>query len=219
VQGRVGTGTITAIETQEKRANRVNIYIDGKFALGLFDDVAHTLGLRVGQAITPDRLTEIAGEETRRRAFEAAIYLLGFRARSEHEIRDRLRRKEYENEVIEATIEKLRTGGYLDDSTFAQGWVQGRGKSRGRRALAFELRQKGIVGEVAQEALNETRTDEDEQTAAFAVAIKRVGERPSDTSREAQAKLSAYLGRRGFGWSEIRPVLSRLYNRDESEEE
>lgn len=41
--------------------------------------------------------------------------------------------------------------------------------------------------------------------------MRRVGERPADRSREAQAKLSAFLARRGFGWDVIRPVLAELY--------
>jgi SOS response regulatory protein OraA/RecX len=41
--------------------------------------------------------------------------------------------------------------------------------------------------------------------------VRRVGERPADRSREAQARLSAFLARRGFGWDTIRPVLAELY--------
>ena len=63
---------ITALEPQQKRKNRVNVFIDGEFAAGLFDTVAHDLGLRVGQAITPKRLEEIAQAETLRRAKEDA---------------------------------------------------------------------------------------------------------------------------------------------------
>jgi regulatory protein len=113
--------------------------------------------------------------------------------------------------VIDETLASLRKIGYVDDAQFAQTWVESRGKTRGRRALAHELRQKGIADDLAAETLDETKTDEAEQAAARAVAVKRVGERPQDTSREAQAKLAAFLQRRGFGWDVIRPVLAALY--------
>ena len=102
---------ITALEPQQKRKNRVNVFIDGEFAAGLFDTVAHDLGLRVGQAITPARLEEIAQAETLRRAKEDAYRLLGFRARSEKEITDKLTQKGYEAEVIALVAESLQTIG------------------------------------------------------------------------------------------------------------
>jgi regulatory protein len=87
--------------------------------------VAAALGLRVGQAITPERLQEIARAETLRRAREDAYRLLGFRARSENEIRDRLARKGYEDEVIAQVLDGLRADGYVDDRAFTEDWGQG----------------------------------------------------------------------------------------------
>jgi regulatory protein len=212
-------GQITALEPQQKREGRVNVYVDGKFAIGLFEEVVLALGLHLGQTITPGRLTEISAAETLRRAKEDAYRLLSFRARSEKEIQDRLGRKGYEPPVVDEVLASLRGYGYVNDAAFAETWVSERGKTRGRRALAHELRQKGITGDIAADVLNEAKTDEAELAAARTVAVKRVGERPSDASREAQAKLAAFLQRRGFGWNIIRPVLADLYGRFESEED
>lgn len=204
-------GRITAIEPQARRQGRVNVYVDGEFAIGLFDDVAHTLGLHVGQPITAERLAEISAAETLRRATEDAYHLLSFRARAEKEITDRLTRKGYEEDVVTAVLDKLRASGYVDDASFAQSWVAARGKTRGRRALAHELRQKGVASEVAGETLDDAKDDEAERAAAHAAAVKKVGARPADQSREAKARLAAFLQRRGFGWESIRPVLAALY--------
>ncbi len=207
-----GGGAITALEPQQKREGRVNVYVDGIFAIGLFEEVVIALGLHLGQKITPERLAEISAAETLRRAKDDAYRLLSFRARSEKEIRDRLGRKGYEEPVIEEVLASLRGYGYVNDAAFAETWVSERGRTRGRRALAHELRQKGIAGDIAAEALNEAKTDEAEFAAALAAAVKRVGERPKDASREGQAKLAAFLQRRGFGWDVIRPVLADLYD-------
>ena len=212
---RAGASQITALEPQQKRRGRLNVFVDGKFTLGLFEEVALALGLHVGQRITPGRLAEIAAAETLRRAKEDAYRLLSFRPRSEKEIEDRLRRHGYDEEnVVAAVLASLRASGYVDDAAFAETWVEARGKTRGRRALAHELRQKGIAGDLAAETLREAKTDEAELAAARAAACKRVGERPGDKSREAQAKLAAFLQRRGFGWDVIRPILSELYAAD-----
>ena len=213
------TGRITAIEPQARRQGRVNVFVDGAFALGLFEEVSHALGLHVGQPITAARLEEIARAETLRRAREDAYRLLSFRGRSEKEIEDRLRRKGYEEDVIAAVTDFLRDHGYLDDTTFARSWVQARGGTRGRRALAHELRQKGVSAEVSAETLGEIKTDEAELEAARSAAVKKAGARPADQSREARARLAGFLQRRGFGWDVIRPVLAELYAAAAQEEE
>ncbi len=209
---------ITAIEPQERHKDRVSVFVDGKFTLGIFADVAATLGLRVGQTMTAERLEEIAGAETRRRAREDAYRLLSFRARSEQEIAERLRQKGYEDEVIADTMTSLQQQGFVNDEDFANSWVSARGKTRGRQALSHELRQKGIARETAQEIL-ETRTPSVEREAARAAAIKRVGERPTDQSREAKARLAGYLARRGFGWGIIKPVLNELYGFSDTDDD
>ncbi len=214
-----GPSRITAIEAQQKRKNRVSVYIDGTFAAGLFDTVAHDLGLRVGQEITPERLEEIARAETLRRAKEDAYNFLSFRARSEKEIADKLTQKEYEPDVIAKVTEHLRGAGLLDDEAFAQNWVNARGKTRGNRMLAHELRQKGVAQDVAAQTLTERGETDAEHTAAYQAAMKKVGQRPVDTSREARAKVAAHLARRGFGWDVVKPVLARLYENKEDESE
>lgn len=210
---------ITAIEPQARRQGRVNVFVDGKFALGVFEEVALALGLHVGQPITGERLAEVARAETLRRAKEDAYRLLSFRARAEKEIEDRLRRKGYEDDIIGEAVASLRAHGYVDDASFARSWVASRGGTRGRRALAHELRQKGVAAEVAAETLDEAKSDEDELAAARAAARKKVGARPADQSREAKARLAAFLQRRGFGWEVIRPLLGELYGGAEEDAE
>ena len=210
--GGVSQGRITALEAQQKREGRINVFIDGKFALGLFDDVVLTLGLRIGQQITPERLEEIAQAETLRKAIEDAYNLLSFRSRAEKELSCRLKRKGYEESVIAQVLQKLRATGYLNDEAFTRSWVQSRGKTLGRRALEHELRQKGVDSETVAQTLAEEKSDEAEENAARLVAFRKVGERPTDKSREARAKLASFLQRRGFGWSTIRPILTELYD-------
>lgn len=208
---------ISALEPQERNKDRINVYVDGRFVMGVFADVVVTLGLKVGQPVTPERLEELARAETRRKAKEDAYRLLSFRARAEKEIADRLRQKGYEDDVITETLDSLRGLGFVNDEQFASSWVTSRGKTRGKQALAFELRQKGVDKETTREVLEE-RSGSEEISAARTAAVKRVGERPMDTSREAKARLSAYLGRRGFGWEIIRVVMADLYGRDAAEE-
>lgn len=144
---------------------------------------------------------------TEAEAVDYALWVLGQQPRSEKELGDRLTRKGASEETVLTALERLRSWGYLDDTALAERWVASRGKTRGKFLLRQELNRKGLD---AAEAL-EGRSDDDEQSACLAVARKRAGQPPKDSSREAQAKLAAFLQRRGFGWDAIRPALRQVY--------
>ena len=147
------------------------------------------------------------------RAKSYAVWLLTQQARTEKQIREKLLKKDVSEEDLPEVMEALRRWGYLDDAGLASRWIESRGKTRGRRALAFELRQKGVDNDTAREALSE-RTDDAETEACLLAARRKVGTRTLDSSREAQAKLSSFLARRGFGWDAIRPTLKTIYATD-----
>ena len=144
---------------------------------------------------------------TESEATNYAVWVLTQQPRSEKEIGERLTKKGADEETILTALEKLRGWGYLDDTAMAERWVASRGKTRGKYLLRQELNRKGLDSTEAHEG----RSDDDEKSACLSAAIKRVGEPPKDRSREAQAKLSSFLQRRGFGWDAIRPVLRQLY--------
>lgn len=154
-------------------------------------------------------------EEERAKSY--AVWLLSQQARTEKEIRDRLEKKGCDEETVLEVMEALRRWGYLDDAGLAARWAESRGRTRGKRALAFELRKKGVADETVKDTL-EARTEEDEAEACLRAAVRRVGERPKDTSREAQTRLAAFLQRRGFNWDAIRPALRTLYTESPDED-
>jgi regulatory protein len=154
-------------------------------------------------------------EEERAKSY--AVWLLSQQARTEKEIRDRLEKKGCDEETVLEVMEALHRWGYLDDAGLAARWTESRGRTRGKRALVFELRKKGVDEETVKSTL-ETRTEEDETEACLRAAKRKVGERPKDASREAQARLAAFLQRRGFGWDAIRPTLRALYAADPEED-
>ena len=108
-------------------------------------------------------------------------------------------------------LERFDEVGLIDDAAFAGQWVRSRHTRRGlaRRAIAVELRRKGVADEVAQEALAEVDTDAEEQRARELVDGK-LRTMPADTpERRARAarRLVGMLARRGYpaesriGWS------------------
>src|ERR1044071_5611633 len=115
---------ITAIVVQKKSPNRVNIHLDGEFAFGLARIVA--AWLKVGQVLSDEKIEQLQAEDARERAYQQAMLFLSYRARSESEIRQNLRKHEIPEAVIEQTLERLRQDGFANDHQFARAWVENR---------------------------------------------------------------------------------------------
>lgn len=199
---------ITAIEVQKRSPNRVNIHLDGEFAFGLARIVA--AWLRVGQELSEEKIEQLQAEDARERAFQQAMLFLSYRARSESEIRQNLRKHEIPEPVIEQTLERLRQDGLANDHQFARAWVENRStfRPRSRRLMAMELRQKGLNQETVSSAVESL----DDEALAYEAAQKRATRFKGLEWNEFRKKLSDFLARRGFSYSVIAPVVTRIWN-------
>lgn len=205
---------ITAIVTQKGDPNRVNIHLDGEYAFGLAQIVA--AWLKVGQDLTEDKIASLQADDARERAYQQALLYLSYRTRSESEIRQNLRKHELPEDVIEHTLSRLREARLADDEKFASAWVENRNtfRPRSRRALAVELRQKGLSDEAAQSALSAV----DDEVLAYEAGLKKVNRFRDLEWVEFRRKLSEFLARRGFPYSVVAPVVSRLWNETHAEQ-
>lgn len=206
---------ITAIEVQKRSPNRVNIHLDGEFAFGLARIVA--AWLRVGQELSDEKIEQLQAEDARERAYQQAMLFLSYRARSEAEIRQNLRKHEIPQAVIEQTLERLRQDGLANDNQFARAWVENRSafRPRSRRLMAMELRQKGLGEEAVASAVQGV----DDETLAYEAARKRIARYAGLEWNDFRKKLSDFLARRGFAYSVIAPVVTRLWNEAHKDEQ
>ncbi len=202
---------ITALEPQ-KRPGRLNVFVDGKFVMGVGEAVAADLRLRVGREMTAETLLEVAGAEEVQKALDSALALLEVRARAKREIETRLVQKGYEPGIIEQVLAKLTRLELINDAQFAASWVEAKtriGGTRpvGRRRLSSELYAKGVAKDQIAEAV-EVVTNADELALARAAASKKVRTVPTDREelQKERQKLMGFLQRRGFGWEVVKLV-------------
>jgi regulatory protein len=141
---------------------------------------------------------------------QQAMLFLSYRARSESEIRQNLRKHEIPEAVIEQTLERLRKDGLANDNQFARTWVENRTafRPRSRRMMAVELRQKGLADEAVSSAIESV----DDEALAYEAAQKRAARLKDLAWMEFRKKLSDFLARRGFSYSVIAPVVTRVWN-------
>jgi regulatory protein len=195
---------ITAIKQQVKRKDRYSVYIDNKYSCSFSEGELLRLGLRIGQDMADEDLANLKHSAVLDKAKTRAFDLISRRPRSSWELKDYLKRKDYDKEVIESTISKLSELGYLNDLDFARRWVENRRllKAASKRRLRQELKQKRISEEIIEQVLSEDETDEREVLRELAARKRK------QTKYQDNLKLMQYLSRQGYNYDDIKAVLN-----------
>ena len=204
---------VTRIERQERRAGRVNIYVDGQFAAGVSVETLARAGLRTGDTVDERLLASLRSEEELAGTKAAALRLLGARPRSAKELRDRLQEKEFGEAAIQRVLDQLTRAGLVDDDQFARMFIRHTLKLRpaGRIVLRQKLLLRGIDARTADRALDEEMPDPQEHVLLVARQLLRRARGSSRAGDPAiRRRLAAGLARRGFTWAAISSALRTI---------
>ena len=144
--------------------------------------------------------------------WDVALRLLAGQALTTHELRQRLARRGYANDQIDAVILKLTASRYLDDAEYAKSWARSRAHrhSMGPARLAQELHAKGIAEEQIAGALREAFAERDVREVAEAAALRKLRSLRNLTPEVARRRLAAHLTRQGFA-AEVVLALCRKH--------
>jgi len=207
---------ITAIKPQRRGNKRASLFIDGKFALGVSSTVLQEAGIHAGLSVSQSEVDNLKKAEQGQHAMNRALQYLSYRPRSEYEVKNRLQRYGYEDDIIATTLDRLRNSGYVDDVAFTTFWKENRSSfsSRSTRLIAQELKQKGIDSET----IAETIEDINDEAEAYRAGQKKAHSLSTMEKYEFRRKLGAFLRRRGFDYEVISPVVNRLWNEQNSED-
>ena len=196
---------ITSITPQIKDKTRCNIYIDGRFCCGLTLEATVKNRLKVGQTIDPVRLAEIQLESEKNTALDKALTHVSATRKTEKQVRDFLAGKGYLPAVLDYVIDKMRGYNFLNDSEYAEAYVEFAGVKKGGRLIKMELRAKGVAEEEIDAALQNLDGETQEQ-AASAILQKYMRHKTAD--KETLAKAFRYLMGKGFDYETARAALS-----------
>lgn len=155
----------------------------------------------------PSRRTRLPVAEAAR---EKCLRLLARRARSEAELRQRLKEAGFEHDVTEAVLADLGRAGLVDDEEFARSWVANRVASggAGRHKLRWELRRKGIREDLVRRVVDDAIGDDVELEHALGFARRRLPQQSADVS--ALLRLRRLLLSRGYSFGTVEAVVRRL---------
>lgn len=142
-----------------------------------------------------------------------ALRLLERKDYSRKELKDKLCKDGYEENIIEQIIAYVDSFHYLDDSRVAGSFIRGRKEYKSKREIEFLLKQKGISEEEIENAIEENYKNED-GIAQEEIAIKKYLHKYHITEEilpemdyEEKQKIAAKLYRKGFDSDKIRKML------------
>jgi regulatory protein len=140
-----------------------------------------------------------------------AFLLLKFRLRSREEIRQRLRKKKFDPQVIEETLAFLEEKKFIDDNYFAKAWIESRlKKPLGIRRLRAELGIKGIAKEIIEARINEAKDNYPEEEIVAQIVREKLEKTKGIEPQKAKQRIYAYLLRRGFSPETVVDTLNQL---------
>jgi len=145
--------------------------------------------------------------------YNFALHYLSYRTRSEKEVRDKLRTKNVEPEIIEKIIAKLKEKRFINDEEFARQWIENRSrfKPRSLRLVKLELKQKGISDEIIEGIIsNDEFLISNDLEQAKKLVEKRIGRMKGLAKQEIYQKLGRYLASKGFNWDTIKKSIDDM---------
>lgn len=197
------------------RCGLIELSFDDRSRLSIRKDDFAALPLTVGQEVDLESYQGRVCARQLAAAYEAALSLLDYCARTESEIRKKLSLKGYLPPVLDAVVERLKMARLVDDSEYAHHMLESPGaRQKGVFALKRKLRAKGISENDADEALS-VISDEEQADAALTAARTLARKYQALDPRAFRAKMSQALARRGFSWDAISHALAALGSEDD----
>lgn len=209
--------TITKISVQQG-GERYNLFLDEEFYCGVSEDTLIKLNLKKGMQLSDETLELLNNEESKNKCFSYAVYLLGGRNYFEKVLKDKLRQKEYSDEAISFTMEKLKKYGYIDDERLTAAFVNDKKRfsKKGPRYIAQALKMKGVDSEIIRNALEDGYDVDEAYENCKSLALKKYDyyKKRTEDQYTFKGKMYGFLAQRGFNSEVIRKVLEELMSEE-----
>lgn len=202
---------VTAVEVVDKKKKKVSI--DGEYAFMLYNSEVRRFHVREGEELSPVDYEEIQAALYKRAKLKT-MDLLKRSDKTEQELRTKLKTAKFNQDAIDVAIEYVRSYGYIDDYRFASNYVRLKKQQKSKRALEFELSNKGIPRDVISQCMEEEFQQEDETEAIKKMILKKCN-MVSQVEDAKMQKIIASICRKGFSFDKVRTAIRELQEEEE----
>lgn len=207
---------ITKIEVQKRNKDRVNIYLDHEYAFAISMELVYKEGLSAKMEIDASRLRDIADKEGYLKCKNAALRIIERSYKTEKEVRDKLREKEYTDSQIEKSIEFLKEYNFINDDSYARAYINDKLASRGRQKIKYDLIKKGIDRQIIDEKLSCIDSDDERNTAMILAEKKYRSISKGETDAyKLSGKLYRFLLSKGYNYDLVKDVVKDVMKSEE----
>ncbi len=197
---------IERIEKSKHKQERVLVFLEGGGLLRITGAELLRFGLYKGMELPEELAEELQASARQSELKQTAARMASGRMLSKKEVRQRLTKKGADDAQAEELSDWLESLGAVDDAAYAGVIVRHYGAmGYGIGRVRQELLRRGVPKELWDEALAQLPPARD---AIRTLTRSRL--RGKSLDRDTSRKLAAYLQRRGFSWSDIRPILNEL---------
>jgi regulatory protein len=204
----------------KKDARNVIIHFDNDEVLFLSVDILYRSGLKKNDEISDDRFSSLIKENRLFHIKQRTFRYLGRRQHSTSELRIKLKQKGYETELINQVLDDLKNKNYLDDTKFAEMFVEEKMKLKlwSEQKLRSELIKRGIKSEIISDVLRNLIPDEDKLNNAMIIASKKYNALMNRglNNETIKNKLVTFLNSRGYNYDVIKEVCDELIIEDDN---
>ena len=184
---------------------RSKILLEHREPFVLYNGEIRRYHIEKASEISEEMLQTIYKEVLQKRVKERVLHILQSMDRTEYEIRDKLKKGYYPEEIIEYAVEFLKKYNYIDDQRYAQNYINACKGKKSRKIIQQSLYLKGISKEIAEEAfelLEDNMTEGDERAIIYTLLEKRKYKYEAADSKEKN-RTAAFLLRKGFEMEDI----------------
>ncbi|MCI8638223.1 MAG: regulatory protein RecX [Coprococcus sp.] len=191
---------VTRIEPVTK--TKYKIYIDEQPAFVLYKGELRRFRLKEQETISEETIRIIKEQILLKRAKLRALHLLNDMARTECQLRDKLKKNGYPEDIVDKVLDYVKSFGYINDEAYIRSFIQSKKEKKSRRELYALLAQKGLDRETVGRILEEVYEDHTEEEAVLEVLRKKRWNQEEADDKQKQ-KMYAYLARKGFRHEDI----------------
>ena len=204
----------------KKDAKNVVVHFDNDEVLFLSTDIFYKSGLKKNNEISDDRFSSLIKENRLFHIKQRAFRYLGRRQHSTSELRIKLKQKGYETEFINEVLDDLKQKNYLDDTKFAEMFVEEKIKLKlwGEQKLRSELIKRGIKSEIISDVIRNKVSEQDKLSYAMILASKKYNALMNRglNNETIKNKLVTFLKSRGYYYDVIKEVCDELIIEDDN---
>lgn len=138
---------------------------------------------------------------------KSAMHILEFKTRTEQELRQKLKQKEFSEDQIEDAVEYVKSFGYINDRRYAETYILNRQQEKSRTKIIQELVQKGIDHSIAEEAWEEACDSERSERDILREQLQKKLSGIEVPDEKQLRRVFAFFMRRGFKYDNIAAVV------------